>query len=134
MGHRYQLLVPDPLGFAKETRVVPLVTPTAVRVDLILAGMPYEERAIQRAVEVQVAARGIRFCSPEDLVLHKLASERARDAEDVEGVVLRQGPGLDRHYLDPMVQQLAHGLERPAILEHYRACLRKAGLPDVVVP
>ncbi len=132
LGKRYQLLADEPLRFAQETRVVPITTPASVRVDLILSGMLYEQQAIRRAVAVPVAGQEIRFCAAEDLILHKLASERARDAEDVEGVVARQGPRLDRAYLDPLVDQLSRGLERPAIREHYRLSLRKAGLADAL--
>ncbi len=47
--------------------------------------------------------------------------------EDVEGIVLRQASSLDRSYLDPLVEQLAHALERPGISTFYKSCLRKAG-------
>jgi hypothetical protein len=129
MRRRFQPLAESPLEFARETRVVPVVTPAGVRVDLILAGLPYEEQAIARAREVPVAGRTVRFCAPEDLVLHKLASERPRDREDVEGVIARQGDALDRVYLDARVEALAAGLERPEIADFYRSCFRDAGRP-----
>ena len=97
--------------------------------DLILAGLPYEEQAIARAREVMVAGVPVRICAAEDLILHKLVSERARDHEDVEGVILRQAAALDRAYLDPWVERLARGLERPSIQDFYRTCLKKAGPP-----
>ena len=77
-----------------------------------------------------VAGTNVRLCAAEDLVLHKLASERPRDREDVEGVIVRQAGALDREYLDPLVSDLAGALERSEIVEFYRACLRKAGLRD----
>lgn len=55
--------------------------------------------------------------SAEDLIIHKLASERPQDAVDVEGIIMRQGPRLDLPYLEPLVRQLATGLERPEIVE-----------------
>ena len=76
------------------------------------------------------AERRVRLCTSEDLVLHKLASERPRDLDDVEGVIVRQRTAIDRGYLDPLVRSLSEALDRPDILAHYRACLRKAGLPD----
>ncbi len=97
--------------------------------DLVLAGIPYEEAAIHRAVPVEVAGRPVRFCTAEDLILHKLASSRARDRDDARGVIVTQGPALDRTYLDPRVRQLAGGLEQPEVAEFYRDCLRAANLP-----
>jgi hypothetical protein len=128
LGRQFKVLPPSPLEFARETRVVPVTTPTGVRVDLILAGMPYEERAIARAREVVVAGRSVRICAPEDLILYQLASERPRDREDVEGVVVRQGMALDRAYLDEHVEALAAGLERREVVDFYHACLRKSAL------
>jgi hypothetical protein len=124
VGRRFQLLRPDALEFARRTRVVPISTPTGVRIDIVLAGLPYEESAIRRSVAVTVAGKAVRLCTAEDLIVHKLASERPRDLEDVEGIIARQGTSLDRGYLDPLVAQLAAGLERPEIERRYRSFLR----------
>lgn len=129
LGSRFRLLAKDPLELLQATQVVPVQTPTGVRVDLIVAGLPYEEEAIRRAIPIEVHGRRIRICAAEDLILHKILSDRPRDGEDVEGVILRQGGALDREYLDAHVRELAAGLERPDLLEFYAECLRKAGLP-----
>jgi hypothetical protein len=126
LGRRFSLLAEDPLGFARETRVIPLETSAGVLADLVLAGIPYEEEAIERARAVEVNGRPVRLCTAEDLVLHKIISDRPRDRDDVEGIITRQGGSLDRGYLDHRIQELARDLERPDSLEFYRACLRKA--------
>src|SRR5438093_4235341 len=110
LGRRYRLLAPDPLAFARETHVIPLSAPSGIRTDLILASLPYEEEALQRAVTVEVGGRPVRVCTAEDLVLHKVISDRGRDRDDVGGVVARQGASLDRSYLDPKVREMAAGL------------------------
>lgn len=127
VARAYTVLPSDPLGFARRTRVVPIRDPGGVRVDLILATLPYEEEAIRRAVPFPVAGRPVRLCTAEDLILHKIVSSRARDREDVAGIVARQGERLDRGYLDPRVEALAAGLEQPEILEFYRGACRRAG-------
>ena len=128
VGERFRVLSRDPIAFARETRVVPVATRSAgVRVDLVFAGLPYEEAAIRRATRVDIAGTSVRLCTAEDLVLHKLASKRPRDLDDVEGVILRQGRALDRSYLDPLVSELAAILGRPEIESFYSSCLRKAG-------
>ena len=127
-GAAFRLLAPEPLEFARRTRVIPACTQGGIPVDIVLAGISYEEAAIRRAVSVDVEGMAVRLCTAEDLVLHKLASDRPRDLEDAEGVVLRQGAALDRAYLAPLVTDLAEVLERPSILVQYREALAKAGL------
>lgn len=128
VSRRLATLAASPLEFARETSVIPVATRAGVRADLILAGHPWEDEAIARAVDVPVGSRTCRFCTAEDLVVLKLVSERPRDREDVEGVILRQGAALDREYLDRKVRDLAAGLERAEIQEFYRDCLARAGL------
>jgi hypothetical protein len=126
LGKRLKLLAPAPLDFARATRVVPVATSAGPRADVVLGALPYERSAIGRAVEIAIGPRAVRFATAEDLILHKLASERARDREDVEGVVARQAERLDHGYLDPLVEQLAAGLEKPEIAQFYKACVRQA--------
>ena len=127
LRERFTFTTPDPLEFARLNHLVRLRTSAGVDVDLILAALPYESRAIRRAVVAEMGGRKIRLCSPEDLVLHKLASERPQDAIDVEGIIVRQIVRLDRGYLDPLVKDLAAGLERPSIVEFYLSSLARAG-------
>lgn len=117
-------LAEDPASFAAETRVLPLRV-MDFRVDILFGGLPYEERAIRRAKTVELAGCSARVCSPEDLVIHKIISERPRDQEDVRGIIRSVGKKLDRTYLEPIVQGLAQDLSRPGILEFYRVELEK---------
>lgn len=126
---QFRVVPEDAEGMLRELRVLPITVSNGTRVDLIVAGLPYEEQAIRRAVKADVAGRNVLVCTPEDLILHKIISDRARDRDDVEGVIVRQGQKLDRVYLDPKVGELASGLERPDMLEYYGECLAKAGWP-----
>jgi hypothetical protein len=123
----FEILVPNALEFLGETRVLPVQTRTGVRVDLVMAELPYEREAIRRAVTVAVGSRSVHLTTAEDLILHKIISDRNRDRDDVEGVIALRGGELDRDYLDPRVRELACGLEKPEILEFYEECIRKAG-------
>jgi hypothetical protein len=125
-GH-YRVLPPDPPAFAQRTSVIPVRDPDGLRVDLILAGLPYEEEAIARAVAFPMGGRPVKIRTAEDLALHKIVSSRPRDREDVAGMITRQGARLDRGYPDPRVTEMATDLERPEILAFYRDCLRGAG-------
>lgn len=69
-------VVPDPAAFVGQTRVLPLRTADGVRVDLIFGMLPFEEEAIRRAVPTTIAETAVRVCTPEDLILHKIISQR----------------------------------------------------------
>jgi hypothetical protein len=117
---------PDPVKFVKETRVLPIKTSRGIRVDLIFGQLPYEENAIVRAHTRQVGEEHVKVCSPEDLIIHKIFSERTKDREDVEGIIKTQGDKLDRTYLDPLIEQFSKELCQSEILEFYRDCLKKS--------
>ena len=119
----------DAVDFVRKTRVLPVQSRSGVRVDLIWATLPYEESAIRRAVARDVGSRKIRFATAEDLILHKIISERERDRKDVEGIVGAQRGRLDLSYLDSRVRALSEALEDPDLLDRYqRAIDRSSGL------
>jgi len=124
ISERFRVLPEDPGAFVKATRVLPIETSTQIRVDLIFAGLPYEEKAISRARSILIRDRPVRICSPEDLIVHKILSERPRDREDVEGIFRQQGPSLDFAYLDPIVSDLADVLGRSEMMGFYNAMRR----------
>jgi predicted nucleotidyltransferase len=124
VGKRFPILPADPEEFVKETRVLPVQTSNEVRIDLIFAGLPYEETALGRAKEVEIQGIGVRICSPEDLIIHKIISERPRDREDVEGIFHQQRSNLDFVYLDRIVHELGKALSRSDITEFYEAMKR----------
>jgi hypothetical protein len=117
----------DPEAFVRQTRVLPLSYVDGIPVDLIFAGISYERAAIQRARRVRVGAAWVRIATAEDLIVHKAISSRSRDYEDVTGIIRRQGPNLDRQYLDPLIRGLAADLERPDIWERYERAWVEAG-------
>lgn len=118
-----RLLPDDPVEFIRETRVLPMETKEGFRVDLIFGTLPFEESAIRRARLMSVAGERVRICTPEDLIVLKIVSDRARDREDVAGIIRTQGAGLDRRYLDPLIEGLAADMGRPDLLDFYRRCL-----------
>jgi hypothetical protein len=115
---RFRPLAPDPLGFLRETRVLPLDV-DGVRADVLFALLPYERAAIDRAIPKEVSGRPIRFCSAEDLILHKALSDRPKDLEDLRGVLAVRRGSLDTDYLEPRLRELADLLDRPALWQNY---------------
>lgn len=119
VGQSYRVLVDAPLPFIQTARVLPIETTTGVRIDLVLGLLPFEREAIDRARDLMVAGTQVRFCTPEDLVLMKIISDRDRDLADARALVLRLLPALDLHYLEPRIIELARLLKRPAIEERW---------------
>ena len=118
----------DPPAFVRETRMLPLEAPSGVRIDVAFAMLPYEEEAIRRAVVREIGGARVRVCTPEDLVLYKIVSDRPRDLDDVRGILRRMGRELDRGYLDPRVERLAEATEESEVAERYSRLLSEEGL------
>jgi predicted nucleotidyltransferase len=118
----------DPEAFVRQTRVLPAISSGQVRLDIVFAGLPEEERMIQRAQPKAVAGRNVRVVSVEDLIFMKLASERPKDIQDARLLLRRFRKTLDRGYIEPRLKELAAGLARPDILELYEAETNPSGL------
>ncbi len=124
IGKQFRFRVKNPAAFVAKTSVLPLEDKTGIRIDLIFARLPYELRAIRRAKEVSVGGNQIRICAPEDLIIHKIISDRVKDQEDVRGIIQRFGSKLNRKYLDPIVRVLSRSLSKPSLLTFYRSCFK----------
>lgn len=123
----FTILPEHPIDFIRQTRVLPIETQKGVLIDLIFGMLPFELTAIQRGVSRLVAGKPIRFCTAEDLILHKIISHRDRDLQDVRAILRRRGSDLDRDYLEPRIQDLSDTLERPDIWVNYQNGLREGG-------
>ena len=120
----FHIIPKDPLAFLRQTHVLPIETRDSVRIDLLWAKLPYEHKAITRASLEEVAGHRVRVCRPEDLIIHKIISERPKDREDVRAIVRQQGPRLDRRYLNQAVRALSNALDQPELLTFLTACFR----------
>ncbi len=100
-------LRPDPERFAEQTKVLVVQGPeSGFRVDFLFSNTPYEQKAIRRAVKIEVDGTPARFASPEDLIIHKIFAGRAIDLEDTKAVLLRKGKSLDRAYIRKWLRSL----------------------------
>ncbi len=119
-GSRFRILVENPEDFVKKTRVLPIEITENVKGDIILAGLEYEKIAIERAVEIEISKNNrVRVCTAEDLVIHKAISEREKDWQDIEGILLRRGSLLDNSYILNWLSQFASALDKPGILKRF---------------
>lgn len=93
----YTPRITDARRFALERRVLLVGTSAGIPLDISLGGLPYEARVVERSTPFEVE-RGVSLstCSAEDLVILKVFAGRPQDWIDVESVIVRQGPALDR--------------------------------------
>lgn len=106
--------------------MLPFQSSQGIRIDCIFGGLPYEMEAINRAVEIEIAGVPVRFCTPEDLIIHKIISQRPKDLEDVRGIIFRRITSLDTSYLEPRIRELSDALARPDIWEIWLKWEQKA--------
>jgi len=118
-GCRLEPLV-DPEDFVNKTMVLPCLDPeSGIRVDLVFSWSPYEREAIARALTVPVGGVGVRYATAEDLVIHKILAGRARDLEDVRGVLLKN-PTLDQVRIESVLAEIG-AVTSEALVDRFRA-------------
>jgi plasmid stabilization system protein ParE len=119
-GSKFKILVGNPDEFVKKTRVLPIEIIENVRGDIIFTGLEYEKMAIERAVEVEISKNiMVRVCTAEDLIIYKAISEREKDWQDIEGILLRRGTLLDKKYIINWLSEFASALDKPGIQKRF---------------
>jgi hypothetical protein len=115
---RMESRVENPLEFARRTRVMLLKSDDGVGVDLVLAGLPFEARVIERSSLWQIDDdTTLRTCSAEDLLVMKAFAARDKDWADITGILERIGIRLDLNHVRKELQPLVAAKEEPEILE-----------------
>lgn len=97
------------------------------QLDLILASLPFEERAYARAVPRKLFGKLLRFPSPEDLIVFKVLAGRDKDLLDAAGVVRRHGKNLDVQYVEGVIRPLCDLAEDTRPWSRLQEVLRKGG-------
>ncbi|MCD6205469.1 MAG: nucleotidyltransferase [Candidatus Marinimicrobia bacterium] len=112
----------DPLAFFTDTQVLPVIV-AGVPVDIIRANLPFEKEAIQRAETREYGGVKLKLCTPEDLIIQKVVSKRAKDWDDIKIIIEQQLKQLDRHYLLNHCQELSILLDRPELFSTIKGYL-----------
>ena len=111
---------PDPVTFARQTRVVPVRAANGCPVDISLAIPGYEDELMARAVEYELEpGRIVRLASAEDIIIHKAVAGRPQDLKDIAGVVYRRRETLDVSYVRRWLREFSSALDMPEILERF---------------
>ncbi|MBI4613686.1 MAG: hypothetical protein HY720_08765 [Planctomycetes bacterium] len=93
--------------------------------DIFDALGPFGESVLARRCKEEVEGRESWFASPEDLVLLKALSDRAKDHEDLPGIYAVQGEALERDYIWSWARRLAVEADTPEILDRIREAERR---------
>ena len=89
--------IDDARDFALRYRTLLLAASNGIHIDIALGAMPFEEHAVDRASPFALElGKAVTTCCAEDLIVHKAFAGRDKDWMDVRGIVVRQGPKLDR--------------------------------------
>jgi hypothetical protein len=110
--------VNDAKEFAQRTRVLLLQSEQGVGIDVVLAGLPFEARVIERASAWQLdESTTLTTCSAEDLLVMKAFAARDKDWADVTSILERQGRKLDLERVRKELRPLVEAKEEPGILK-----------------
>lgn len=116
-------LHPDPVSFARSTRVLPVEDiSSGIRIDLIFSFSPYEQVALTRVRFHKLGAVDVAFASVEDVIVHKMVAGRPRDLEDVKGILARASVRDDAYILRWLEQ--FEGISERKLQEDFKALLR----------
>lgn len=109
-------------AFVTQTRVLPMVhEPTGFAVDIVLAGPGLEDEFLARAVAVDIGGVSVPVISPEDLIVTKVLAGRAKDIEDIRGVLFERGARLDLARVQTVLQMLEEALGQNDLLPLFEA-------------
>ncbi|MFM8460173.1 MAG: hypothetical protein ACKOB0_14780 [Chthoniobacterales bacterium] len=123
---KFEARYPGAREFALQRRVLLVRSKNGTDLDISLGGLPFEKNCIGRASRWLFAdGRYLLTCSAEDLVVHKAFANRPLDWVDIEGVIMRQGPGLKTAQIFGELQPLAELKEEPEIVTRLKVLLRK---------
>lgn len=115
----FEARIPNADQFACERRVLLLRSSKGVGLDVALAGLPFEERVVQRSSVFEYPPGiPLRTCSAEDLIVLKAFAGRGQDWVDVERIIVRQTGKLDWKYIRTQLRPLAELKGEPEILEN----------------
>jgi Nucleotidyl transferase of unknown function (DUF2204) len=123
-AHGFDVVFSDP-DFVASTRVLPFLhRASGMPLDVVLAGPGLEEEFLQRAICVNVGGTVVPVITPEDLIVGKVLAGRAKDIEDIRGVINERRASLDvarvRAILGLLEQALGQGDLLPVFEREWR--------------
>lgn len=117
---RFPARLEDALDFARRNRVILVTASNGCPVDISMGLPGYEDEVMRRSVEVELEpGKAVRFCSAEDLIVHKAIAGRPQDVRDIEGIIYRQRDRLDADYIRSWLKIFAELLEDQQVTDRF---------------
>jgi hypothetical protein len=99
----------------------------AGKCDFIIAQNALEYSGIKRVHFKKIYSTKVKLISPEDLIIHKITSDRPRDIEDISGILMRQKGELDLNYITSWLKRIPESNKRKELLHLFRDLIYKKG-------
>ena len=122
LRHRYPELADELLATGS---VIPLVHPSGMEIDLIVAGSGLEALALSRATRATIDGVVVPVARATDLVVMKVLAGRGKDLEDVRALIA--GGEVDTAEVRDLLGQLEAALGQSDLLPAFQAALDDAG-------
>jgi hypothetical protein len=123
----FELRITDVHDFVARTRVFPFThTATGLALDAVLGGPGFEEEFLRTARQVDVGGVTVPVIGPEELIVTKVLAGRAKDLDDVRGIVVAQGETLDVQRVRALLHQLESAIDQSDLLPCFEEQLRMA--------
>lgn len=116
----------DAAAFAQERHVLLLRhAPTGTPVEVILAYLPFERSALERAELIDFGGVTVPVASAEDLIIYKTVAWRDRDRSDVERLLALHARSIDLGRVRGLVREFATALDEPERVEEFEVLIRR---------
>ena len=126
LSNHYSFRRPDGADFALRYRVLLLKDVNGVSLDISLAGLPFEERSIDRSSKFNITDNiVITTCSAEDLLVHKAFANRDKDWADIYSILQRSNAGLNYDLIRSELKVLVELKEEPEIMDRINNLFKK---------
>jgi hypothetical protein len=119
--------VPDVRDFVARTRVVPFThVASGLALDVVLGGPGLEEEFLRTARRVDLGGVTVPVIGPEELIVTKVLAGRAKDLEDVRGILVAQAGALDLGRVRALLRAVEAALDRADLLAGFEELVRRA--------
>lgn len=121
----FALRVHDP-DFVRRTRVMPFVhLPTAMPLDVVLAGSGLEDEFLDRARNVNVGGTTVPLIDREDLMIAKILAGRPKDLDDAHSLWRVHGGALDAERIRRTLRLLEEALSQSDLLPSFESIVAR---------
>jgi hypothetical protein len=126
----FGIRVRDARGFVATTRVLPLVhRRSAMPIDVVLAGPGLEELFFTRRRRRVVEGVRVPVASPEDIIVMKIIAGRAKDMDDVTGILAAQRK-LNVDLVVATLASVERALDTTDLRRRFEELFARAGRPS----